>query len=271
MKKIILFILSIILLSSCNTSDKISEKDIPKEADLYAKTFVNNLIIGEIDTCYAQFDKQFQNLELKKFLLKLNQTILNKKMIGLSILQYSINSIYSDNPMTQYELVYEYHYPEFYLYYTFLIQKVDGKMSIYHLNISSLNKSIKEINRFTFKDKGFIHYFFFIIMILIPLFIIITIIFCFKTPMKRKWLWILFILIGFVGFKLNWTTGYSEIQLVHFKILGAGFIKYGAVNPWIVSFSIPLGAILFWVKRARIKRKKLREFEESIDNTIQTL
>jgi len=65
-------------------------------------------------------------------------------------------------------------------------------------------------------------------------------------------LWIIFILFGFVTFSLNWTTGEFEIQLISIKLFGVGIIKLGIIAPWIVSFSIPIGAIIFWIKRKKV-------------------
>lgn len=138
-------------------------------------------------------------------------------------------------------------------------------MNIYHLNFAPYNKSLQEINRFSFKDKRSIHYFFFIMLILVPLFIFISIFFCIKTPLKRKWLWIIFILLGFVAFKLNWTSGDYEIQILQFKLLGAGIINYGVISPWILSFSVPIGAIIFWFKRFKIIKKN-KELKKDIDD-----
>jgi hypothetical protein len=96
-------------------------------------------------------------------------------------------------------------------------------------------------------------------VIIIPLFIILSIIYCFKTPLKRKWLWILFMLFGIISFKLNWTTGDFELQLLNIRLLGAGFSRSGTVAPWILSFAVPVGAILFWIKKRKINKNFITE------------
>ena len=102
---------------------------------------------------------------------------------------------------------------------------------------------------FTFKNKGFLHYLFLFFATLIPIFIIITLIFAIKTKLKNKWLWIIGILFGFIKFSINWTTGQVGFNLINISILGAGFSKPGNIAPWILSFSLPIVAIIFWHKR----------------------
>lgn len=240
-------------------SDEISEEKVSNEANQFAKTFFVNMGNGNIDSCFFQFDSQFQNEDLRDFLFLLKDSLKTKSLKNTSIINYSFKKIYGKNPLTNYEIVYEYEYNDIWIYYSFQIQEKNGNMTIYHLNISPYKISLRNVNQFTFQNKGLIHYFFIFMMILVPIFIIISIIFCFKTPLKRKWLWIIFILFGIISFRLNWTNGEFELQLINIRLLGAGFSKSGIVAPWIISFAVPVGAILFWIKRRKINRKFMTE------------
>ncbi len=71
---------------------------------------------------------------------------------------------------------------------------------------------------------------------------------------KRKWLWIVFIPFGFGRLSFNWTTGrvlFNPLS-VHFQLLGAAAVKHGLYAPWIISISVPLGAIVFLIRRKRL-------------------
>lgn len=64
---------------------------------------------------------------------------------------------------------------------------------------------------------------------------------------RRRWLWMIGCLFGLGQASVNWTTGAVFVQPIHVALLGAGFLKgLGATDPWIISASIPLPAILFW-------------------------
>jgi hypothetical protein len=121
-----------------------------------------------------------------------------------------------------------------------LISAFDAKVS---------ETSLAEIHSFSFAKREFAHYLFIAFAILVPLFIITTLAFAIRTRLSRKWLWIVAILFGFVKFTINWTTGQLGFQMIGFQLLGAGLSRQGLVGPWTLSFTIPVMAIYFWIKR----------------------
>jgi hypothetical protein len=112
--------------------------------------------------------------------------------------------------------------------------------------------SLDVLNRFTFEGKKVIHYLFLALAIVIPIFSIAVVVVCARSRIKRKWLWIVFILLGFITFRLNWTTGQMDYALINFQLLGAGVFKAGPYAPWIIGVSLPIGAIVFLFKRKRL-------------------
>ena len=130
--------------------------------------------------------------------------------------------------------------------------------------------SPSEATKFTLKGKGALHLFVLFLAILVPVFIILTLIKCARTKgLKRKWLWMLFILVGMFGITFNWHTGQLgmslirktetsiHINLIDFQIFGAGMTKSGPLAPWFFEIGFPLGAVIFWFKS--LKSKKLEE------------
>tara|TARA_R110002072_G_scaffold20059_3_gene73598 strand:+ start:231 stop:1094 length:864 start_codon:yes stop_codon:yes gene_type:complete len=103
--------------------------------------------------------------------------------------------------------------------------------------------------------------------ILVPLFVIFTLIAMFRTPqIKRRVLWTLFILLGcYPQFAVNWSTGVWRMvspaihatdsgfnfKFLDILFLGASVMREGLVGPWIISVCIPAGALFFWYRRAR--------------------
>ncbi len=75
---------------------------------------------------------------------------------------------------------------------------------------------------------------------------------CIRTPVaKRKWLWILFVLVGIGAIGVNWTTGQFSFRVATLNLLGAAAVSAGPHAPWFISVGFPLGAIMFWVKRRK--------------------
>jgi hypothetical protein len=122
-------------------------------------------------------------------------------------------------------------------------------------NFQPVGDSLQALNRFTFKNKSAAHYLFFFACILIPLFIIATIVVCFQSRVRRRWLWVIFILLGIMQFQLNWTTGQTAVQPISVLMLGASFFRASSYAPIVFSFGIPVGAIIFLALRPWLRRK----------------
>jgi hypothetical protein len=119
-------------------------------------------------------------------------------------------------------------------------------------NVQPIKDSLENMNKFTFDGKGALYYLVFSLAIAIPVFIIYTTVLCARTKIeKRKWLWLIFILCGLTNFSLNWTTGEWRFLPMQFELLGAGFfsVPYG---PWILSVGLPLGAVVFLLRRRKL-------------------
>lgn len=65
-----------------------------------------------------------------------------------------------------------------------------------------------------------------------------------RSKARRRWLLVLIALVGIGQFTMNWTTGGLSLKLVRFQLFGAGFLRT-PLGPWMLSWSIPLGAL--WV------------------------
>lgn len=71
---------------------------------------------------------------------------------------------------------------------------------------------------------------------------------CARTRLpRRKWLWILFILVGFTKLSVNWDTGELGFMPVALQIMSAS-IGAPTLGPTVVAFSIPVGALLFLIR-----------------------
>jgi hypothetical protein len=169
------------------------------------------------------------------------QAPISMKLVGANTLRTP--SIYKTN------YTFEYQYPDRWLLINVATLKKGGVLTIVGFNVRKLPDSLENINRFTLAGKQPLQYAVLVAAVLIPLFCIYVLVLCAQTPIpKRKWLWIIFILLGFFTFSINWTTGQWGLSPISFQLLGVACTQplYGA---WIVSISLPVGAIVFLTKR----------------------
>ena len=159
---------------------------------------------------------------------------------------------YSDKNLRRYDLSFLYEFPSKCLFVNVRLEKNGDILVVKGVNIRHLLSSPDITNQFTFQGKGVINYIFLILSILVGLFTIFAFVLCIKTPIpKRKWFWLIFILPGFIQFTLNWTTGSLNVNPFCVQLLGSGFITGGLLGPWFIMTSVPLGAILFMLKRRK--------------------
>src|SRR5690606_22891732 len=141
----------------------------------------------------------------------------------------------------------------------------DGKREIIGLNATPLAASLQEINGFSFKNADGTHYLFLAAATIIPVFIITTLVVCIRTKIaRRKWLWVIFILLGVTSFSLNWTTGQTGVSPLSIQLLGVSATASSVYSPWIISVSLPIGAIVFWLRRRKLTADLASESESTI-------
>lgn len=151
----------------------------------------------------------------------------------------------------RYSFVYEYELTKQWLIADIVLQPVNGHLQIEGFHAQQMQQSLEQLNAFTLRDRSTKSFIFLGLAILIPLFVIATAIVCWRTPIPhRKWLWRIFVLVGISQFTLDWTSGSMGFQPLQINLLGAGFMQqpYG---PVILQLGIPLGAVLFWIRRRK--------------------
>jgi hypothetical protein len=266
MKKIIYFItLLIIGLTGCIPKIDFT-KIVPYDVDKFATGFISEIYKGNIDSCLTMVLPEMNNDNGKQFLTNTYTNIQSISIDSFNIINARKTSIYGDNGFTNYGIEYEYKAGDQFIYFTFGIREQSGKLTVTSFDGTITDDSLATLHAFDIKDKGFLHFLFLYLAILIPIFIIVTLIFAIRTKLTKKWLWIIGILFGFLKFSINWTTGQVGFSLINISILGAGYSKSGVIAPWIISFSFPIVAVLFWYKR--YCDKKEAEAQIQLDERI---
>ena len=92
-----------------------------------------------------------------------------------------------------------------------------------------------------------------------PLFSLYALVLCVRTRLRgKKWLWIVAILLGVGALSVNWTTGQWNFQPAYVQLLSASATA-SPYGPWVISVSVPLGAILFVLRRKELTARVVEE------------
>jgi hypothetical protein len=129
------------------------------------------------------------------------------------------------------------------------VREKDGVRRLVGFQVEPSQQSLAELHRFTFAGKGVVHYLVVLAAAGVLGFTLWTFVVYLRTDVPGwKWLWAPFILLGIGKFTLSWTTGQLVFDPVAVQILSVG-IASKVHGPWLVQFSVPLGAIVFLNQR----------------------
>jgi hypothetical protein len=135
------------------------------------------------------------------------------------------------------------------------VEEKNGAKTIVGFNVNPITQSLETQNRFTLVGKDAVHYTVLLAAVAAALLTLYSLVVCARSkPLRRKWLWVLFILFGFGKAAVNWTTGEWGIAPLSVQMFSASAVAplYG---PWTIAASLPLGALMFlFYRRSRLAR-----------------
>jgi len=249
MHNIHIAIISIVLtlfLSSCS-QEKLNERFIPKEESSFAEDYLSKLRSRDFTYVKSILSPEIEVQVTDELLEEMAAYFKQGEPLSVKIVGSQVNVF---NGQWTGNFTFEYEFESGWNLANTALKKTDGGYQVIGLNVYQTEASQQELNAFGLSSKSGIQYFVLFAAVLVPLFILFTLIVCVRTPIERKkWLWIIFILLGFGAVQVNWTNGAYAFQLLSVHLFGASATAAGLAAPWIISASFPLGAIVFWLRR----------------------
>ena len=200
--RIIVGLLSVLTLVGCDQKAWF-EKFIPKEEEEFSKNYLALFQARDFEAIEAKIDPSLKNAQLRSKLEQIAAFFPAEKPTDIQTVGAQS---FSNADMSQINLTFQYEYPGRWLLANVVLQKEGSDTVVTGVNVQPLRDSLENINRFTFEGKGGVHYAVFAVAVIVPLFVLSALVLCVRTPIpKRKWLWILFVLVGFAQLTLNWS------------------------------------------------------------------
>ena len=239
----------LLFIQGCS-QEELLEKFTPKAEVEFAKKYFSLFQSEDYETIEESIDANLKNSDLRSQLVQIANFFPKESPKKIDIVGSRTFEM-ADN--WQANLTFQYEFSQNWLIANIVLERIeDGDLVVKGVNVNPIQDSLQNINKFTLKDKSVIHYIFLTLAVLTPLFIVVTFVFCLRTPIKkRKWLWSIFVLLGFVQCTINWSTGEIFYQLISFNLLGAGFFYGNQFGPVMLKIAFPLGAIMFWIRRKK--------------------
>lgn len=139
----------------------------------------------------------------------------------------------------------EYIFPDKALLTNLVLNRNGNSYLVEGVHVERLTAPLEKYYAFRFLGQDPTHYAIFAGAVLLILFDAFALARCIMMPrLERKWLWIIFILVGFGSLQYNWTDAVFAYQVltVHIPVVWLTQLSF---QPFTIGVSFPLGAILF--------------------------
>lgn len=231
----------VVLLAGCNEEAKL-KKATPKDSDLFARDFISALNKKDAAKAEKMIEPSIRaeaKPKLKSLIDLLSASAPTEvKIIGVRGQQKGEQKLIQMN--------YQIYYEKAWVVASLALVETPKDRYIFSVRMDPLKAPLEKLYAFKFFGKSILHYVTLLFSVLVPLFILYVLAQCLKLTDKKKWIWVPFILLGFVSLHLDWTTGRAFLQPLSFLFFGVSFMKQ-TFGPLVVSVSIPFGAIAFFV------------------------
>jgi hypothetical protein len=256
MKLLLLAVIATFVLAGCVDQKAWIQRFVPKDDDAFARRFIESVRNKRYDEAKAMLAPELRG-GADSDVQKMQAVVDHGAPQSLETIACTTRylSPVGGRPTKQVELTYQIHFTDAWALLEVIVRSSNEGRLVAGAHFNALPTSLEFLNRFTVEDKTPIHLVFLIACIAVPLFIIVTMVVCLFSRVRHRWLWLIFILVGFGQFQLNWSTGETGLQPISFVLLGAAFFRAGLYAPIILKVAVPVGAILFLLLRRWLPRK----------------
>jgi len=256
LRNIYLLLLIGLLFTGCDQK-ALLRKLVPKDDDGFARRFLDAVRAGDYVVADQMLDSSLRGEKSASGLHDLNGALAHGEPLSVEVIGCNVFAQASTQGAirTTTNLSYQIRFADSWAAGNVAVGRLGGVMSVLQARFQPIPDSLESLNRFTFAGKSVVHYLVFAACIAVPAFILLSLIVCIRSRIRRKWLWIIFILLGFGQFRLDWTSGRFDVQPISFVLLGTNALRPSSYSPWILGFAVPVGAIIFMACRRRLLRQ----------------
>jgi len=226
------------------------KKITPPDDELSARKYFDQLRQKEFDQIASELVPSVTDPGIRDELAQMASLIpadapVSVKVVGAHVFH---NPEYSTTSITL-----EYQFPSKWLLVDVTTQKKGKASTVLGFHITPQLDSLENLNRFTLVGKNAIQYLILSLAVGSLACSFYVLILCIRTKgVNRKWLWMLFILVGVEKVAVNWRTGQLTFGILAINIPSAT-ASHALYGPWTVAVFLPLGAILFLKSQRKMK------------------
>lgn len=276
MKNTVALLALLSALIGCSSPNELPVPNDMRGADSTARLFTKALLAGDVGTCLAMSnDKLSQDPNATRYIAGVSNSFLGHGIDKIEIVEAAYVSLDIFGKSSQagaagfHRLAYQYWIAGKYLLLIFNIEERAGKYQVSDINISQHDRPVQELTKFSLSENTIAKLIILIMMIVVPSFMIYSLVRLWKLDVKlgKKLLWSFLILfLCAPSITLVTTSVSSELRFgVVLTFLGITWSRTALYQPWILTASMPVGAIWFWAKREKWTRVHDQRSDEPIN------
>jgi hypothetical protein len=260
MKRAMLGVFAVLCLAlgACSPQSMIDKLE-PKAESATAKAIIDQLRKGDLKAVESRLDARYLTPDIAAKLQEAaaafpaGENPTSVKTVGVyENIRYTSGK--ASRQSTTFNLAYEYQFRDAWVVANILLAEQDGKLVIEGLHTRRLTRSLEASHAFTLVRQDATHWLMALLTCAEALFCQYAFVLCLRTPMARhKWLWALFTLVGVTTLRFDWSSGHFAFTPLSAQFLFGVSATATPYGPWILSVSIPLGAIWFLARRRSLR------------------
>ncbi len=244
--RIFLVILSL-LLASCSEARFNDTLATPQDQSI-AVRFISALQSGRFDAVKASLEPKLyaQTLVIERSIQPGIPKEANYKLVTVGVQTNSANGVTE----TLKALTYEFGAGTKWAAIQIVLKSAPSGPQIVGWHAAPSDHQPTSAGDFTLAGKGLVQYLWLAAMVLSTFTIVFTLILVGRSAgVKRRWLWAIGSALGLGQFTLNWSTGMWAVRPLGFFLLGSAVVKPSPFDAWMLSFSLPVVAVIFLLRR----------------------
>jgi hypothetical protein len=152
---------------------------------------------------------------------------------------------------------FQFQYASAWLLANVVVRTAGSERSARGFHVRALPDSLRRLNAFTWRRKSFRHFALAALAVVAFATSVAGVVACARSRIRRKPLWLLVSAFGVGQVMIDWTTGTTASRPFSVQLLSVGIQRANEFAPWILSISVPVGAILFFSLQQKLARQAL--------------